>query len=211
MSNESSLSSKSADSVSLIGLISELYGHQQAIDEPQELPSSSTAAGDADLKHEEPEIKLMLKMNPFLGQQAIYVPNPSAARDAAAANLLLQLLPCVAALCPLLSSLKAVRLFVSCWRLHLKMQNNLRMELMWKLQLFVVKLRTQNKRLKQLLHSSMEVLACTILGLGFLVCCQIKGTTSSGFSRCQSLTYQSPFCSWRKDYSWIFCEDFWNN
>ncbi|GMH25705.1 hypothetical protein Nepgr_027548 [Nepenthes gracilis] len=44
---------------------------QQAIDEPQELPSSSAAAGDADLKHEEPEIKLMLKMNPFLGQQEL--------------------------------------------------------------------------------------------------------------------------------------------
>ncbi|GMH30991.1 hypothetical protein Nepgr_032834 [Nepenthes gracilis] len=29
---------------------------QQAIDEPRELPSSSAAASDADLKHEEPEI-----------------------------------------------------------------------------------------------------------------------------------------------------------
>ncbi|GMH25706.1 hypothetical protein Nepgr_027549 [Nepenthes gracilis] len=70
--------------------------------------------------------------------------------------------------------LSSCRLSVSCWRLHLKMQNNLRMELMWKLQLFVVKLRTQNKRLKQLLHSSMEVLACTILGLGFLVWMRVQ-------------------------------------
>ncbi|GMH05039.1 hypothetical protein Nepgr_006879 [Nepenthes gracilis] len=59
------------------------------------------------------------------------------------------------------------------------MQNNLRMELMWKLQLFVVKLRMQNKRLKQLLHSSMEVLACTILGLGFLVWMRVQGPGTS--------------------------------
>ncbi|GMH30990.1 hypothetical protein Nepgr_032833 [Nepenthes gracilis] len=38
-----------------------------------------------------------------------------------------------------------------------------------KLELPGSKIVTQNKRLKQLLHSSMEVLACTILGLGFLV------------------------------------------
>ncbi|GMH00065.1 hypothetical protein Nepgr_001904 [Nepenthes gracilis] len=48
-----------------------LIEQQQAIDEPQELPSSSAAVGDADLKHEEPEIKLMLKTNPFLGQQEL--------------------------------------------------------------------------------------------------------------------------------------------